>query len=259
MPEYTPSGVRELIRDVRPDRVVHGAGFRDLPSNESEAAQCYFTNSELVSLLLSSIAEFTPRAKFLFISSAEIFGRTQKTILDENTPADPQNHYAISKLQGMEEVKRFRTTRGVFAVTAICFNHDSFLSPLSHLVRLVPKKLLALRSGKVDRVTFYNTNMRRDWSHARDFVAAFDLMLEQGTPTDFIVASGKSTTLREYVDLSCSLLGITSKDRLFFDERDDPGTYDRIGCPDKIKGQLGWQTHVSLRQLCREMIHCERP
>lgn len=257
LPDYTPGRIRELFQEIRPDRIVHAAGFRDLPSNDSEAAQCYFTNSELVNLLLNAIADWAPRARFLFISSAEIFGKTQGAVLDEDTPLSPQNHYAISKVQGMQQVSHFRKVRDVFAVSAICFNHESFLSPPTHLVRLVTRKLLALKSGRVDHAMFYNTAMKRDWSHAKDFVAAYDLMLEQRTPADFIVASGNGVTLREYIELACCLAGISSRDRVEFQEKPDEDTYDRIACSDRIKQQLAWKPEISLRRLCREMIHCE--
>jgi len=258
IPEYTDAGVQKLICDIKPDRIVHCAGFRDIPSNDSEVAQCYFTNCELVDSLLKAIAASAPRARFLFISSAEIFGKTRSVELDENTPLNPQNHYAISKIQGMQRVTDFRTGQNVFAVSAICFNHDSFLSPVHHLVRLVPHRLLKLKSGQIERLAFYNAEIRRDWSHAEDFAAAFDLMLEQNSPEDFIVASGKSVTLREYIDLTCELLGIEARSSLTFETRASEDNYDRIACPDRIKQRLGWKPRFSLSDLCREMIRCEQ-
>jgi GDPmannose 4,6-dehydratase len=258
LPEYTEARIRSLIRDFQPDRMVHCAGFRDIPSNDSEIAQCYFTNGDLVDWLLKGIADAAPRARLLFISSAEIFGKTRSIVLDENTPLDPQNHYAVSKIQGMRRVADARAARDVFAVSAICFNHDSFLSPDHHLVRLIPNKLLKLKSGRIERLTFYNTEIRRDWSHAGDFAAAFDLMLEQNTPDDFVVASGKSATLREYIDLTCDRLGITVNSNLTFENRKSEDTYDRIACSDQIKQRLGWKPRISLSRLCREMIRCER-
>jgi GDPmannose 4,6-dehydratase len=258
VPEYTADQVSDLIREVKPDRVVHAAGFRDLPSNDSEVAQCYFTNCDLVELILNALAKFAPRARFLFLSSAEIFGQKQESALHEASPISPQNHYAISKVRGMQQVAHFRTACSIFAAAAICFNHDSYLSPANHLARLVPRNLVMLKEGMVNRLTFYNTGIRRDWSHAKDFVTAFDLMLEQAAPTDFVVGSGISTTLKEYIDLTCELLDIRDRDRLLFENRQDERSYDRIACPDRIKRELGWTPRISLRRLCREMIHAER-
>jgi GDPmannose 4,6-dehydratase len=257
VPEYTADRVRSLIQEIQPHRIVHCAGFRDLPSNESEIAQCYFTNCDLTEFLLSSMAECAPRARLVFISSAEIFGKRHNSVLDEATPIKPENQYAISKVHGMEIVNHYRTVRGVFAVAAICFNHDSCLSPATHLVRLVPKKLLALKQGKANVIRFYNTAVRRDWSHAKDFAAAFDLMLEQDAPDDFLVASGKSTTLLEYIELACDVLGIRSQDSLVFEEREDEESYDRIACSNRIQQRLGWKPTITLRQLCRQMIRLE--
>ena len=241
-----------------PNRIVHAAGFRDIPSNDSEAAQCYFTNCDLVESLLNAIATFAPRARLLFISSAEIFGQTQNTAMDETAPVCPQNDYAISKVQGMQQVAAARSARDIFAVSAICFNHDSCLSPPSHLVRLVPNKLLKLKRGDSNRLKFYDVGIRRDWSHASDFVAAFDLMLEHRTPADFVVGSGTSATLREYIDLTCDLLDVRNREALIFEDRWDKESYDRISRPDRIRRELGWIPAISLRRLCREMIHWER-
>jgi len=257
-PEYSADQVSDLIRNVKPDRVVHAAGFRDLPSNDSEAEQCYFTNCELVERVLNAIARFAPRARFLFLSSAEIFGQKQESALTEASPISPQNHYAVSKVRGMQQVAHFRTACSIFAAAAICFNHDSYLSPATHLARLIPRKLLMLKQDMVNRLMFYNTGIRRDWSHAKDFVTAFDLMLEKDTPADFVVGSGISTTLKEYIDLTCELLDIRDRDRLIFENRDDEPCYDRIACPDLIKHELGWTPAISQRRLCREMIHVER-
>src|SRR5437867_4225723 len=147
---------------------------------------------------------------FQFVSMPEIFGKTHGAALDESTPRSPENDYAVSKVQGMDQVEDFRTGRNIFGVSAICFNHDSFLSPERHLVSLVPRKLLRFKADMGSVLKFYNTDMRRDWSHAKDFARAFDLMLEHNSPTDFVVASGRSTSLREYIDLTCDLLRIES-------------------------------------------------
>jgi GDPmannose 4,6-dehydratase len=117
---------------------------------------------------------------------------------------------------------------------------------------------LKLKSGRIERLAFYNAEIRRDWSHAEDFAAAFDLMLEQDTPDDFIVASGKSVTLREYIDLTCDLLRIEERSNLTFERRESEDTYDRVACSDRIKQRLGWKPRIGLSDLCREMIRCEQ-
>lgn len=158
----------------------------------------------------------------------------------------------------MKQVQDFRMGRNIFAVSAICFNHDSFLSPESHLVRLVPRKLLRFKADTGSVLEFYNTDMRRDWSHAKDFARAFDLMLEHSTPADFVVASGRSTSLREYINLTCDLLDIKSRHFLVSEKRTHEDTYDRIARTDRIHQQLGWNPQVTLRHLCRQMIRCGR-
>lgn len=254
---YTKSEVDSVFSDLKPDRVIHAAGQRDIPVNEEEVQACFHTNCELLEMLLKSLCDKASQTRLIFLSSAEIFGRSQRSASLENSERAPHNPYGISKLQGMEIVSHFRKLKNTFACTAICFNHDSFLSPPGHLVRLIPHKLLRWKMSKSDvRPTFFNTEMQRDWSHAKDFVRAFDLILEGPTPEDYVVGSGTAPTLQQYINLCCGLLKINAEDMLI--QRLDEPTYDRIADPTKLKTTLGWRPQVDLTDIAREMIWWEK-
>ena len=256
-PEYTSSAIARLVSETKPDRILHCAGFRDIPTTEDEVSQCFHTNCDILEMLVRAVVRSAPASRLLFLSSAEIFSRDTQAPLSENSFVAPKNQYGVSKVRGMEIINHFRITKGIFAVSAICFNHDSCLSPPTHLVRLVPRKLLMLKNGIIPIARFYDTLIQRDWSHAKDFVQAFDLMLEQPIPEDLIIASGVSTTLQEYIDISCDFLGIDGRESLIFESGQDGNTYDRIANPARLKTKLGWKPGFDIRAICKEMIRWE--
>lgn len=255
---YEEEIVSALIGSVIPDRVVHGAGFRDIPGNADESAQCFFTNVTLVEFLLKALKKKSPQCHFLFLSSGEIFDRAQKGALHELSRRAPQNDYGTTKVYGMELINSFRQSGNCFATSAICFNHDSVWSPPDHLVRLVPKKLLRLKKKPEEMANFFNVGMKRDFSHASDFVRAFDLMLENRVPNDYVVASGTPTELKVFIALCCGLIGLDPNHSVIWKENPQMQTYDRIADPSKIKRELMWQPRYSLQKLCREMIYWEK-
>lgn len=257
MPEYTAKAINDLFSAVKPDRLVHCAGFRDIPSNPDEVRQCFFTNCDLLEMLLEGLVKHAPDCHVVFLSSAEIFRKDSGGPLNESSPIGPDNEYGVSKVRGMQIMRYFMKHRAVSGSSAICFNHDSFLSPSAHLVRLVPKKLLMVKRRLLPRASFFNVEIRRDWSHAKDFSQAFDLMLEQSAPEDYVVASGNAISLKNYVSLSCRLLRMEVDEVVDFVVRDSETSYSRVADSRRIKSRLGWQPKYDIERLCSEMIGWE--
>lgn len=256
--EYTSSAITHLVSTVKPERFLHCAGFRDLPATPDEVKQCFRTNCDLLEMFLGALADHAPDCRVLFLSSAEIFSKDGPIPVNEQSPINPSNEYGRSKVVGMQILRDYMQRRGIFGASAICFNHDSFLSPRSHLVRLVPRKLVMVKRGLMARAAFFDVEMRRDWSHAKDFARAFDLMLEQAGPKDFVVASGKATTLKDYILLSCQLLGLNADDSVEFRTSAAETSYDRVADSSQIQALLGWQPRYAIEQLCSEMIWLEQ-
>jgi GDPmannose 4,6-dehydratase len=248
---YTKSNIKTLFREVQPNRVFHAAGFRDIPSTEEEVAQCFFTNVELLAMIIAAIHENSPRTRLLFISSAEIYGKNAG-IAHEKTTFNPENKYAISKIQGMQQIELFRS-QGGFGSVAICFNHDSFLSPTTHLAISVVRKLLRLRES----ATFFNTSIHRDFGHASDFSRAFDLMLSHHTPDNFIVCTGTHVSLDHYINMACHYLKIDPY-AITRSVKNDLETYPRKGNSEKIKNLLGWKPRFTLEKICKNIIYWEK-
>ena len=236
---------------------MHCAGFRDIPSNPDEVRQCYFTNCELLEMLLEEVVKHAPRCRVVFLSSAEIFRKNTGRPLNEGSPVDPDNEYGMSKVRGMGIMRYFMDHRAVFGSSAVCFNHDSHLSPAARLVKIVPRKLLMVKRGLISMTEFFNVDVCRDWSHAADFTRAFDLMLEQSVPEDYVVASGNAMSLKNYVGLSCRSLNLTVNDAVRFERRESEMSYDRIADSRRIKDELGWRPFYDIERLCSEMIWWE--
>jgi GDPmannose 4,6-dehydratase len=245
-----------LINEVRPDRILHGAGFRDIPQTKAEIEQCDFTNIELVDMFLNALIELRPSCRFLFLSSAEIFTRQGTTPLSEQSPLAENNAYSVAKIEGMRLIKNARK-RGLHASSAICFNHDSFLSPASHLVRMVPRRLWACKRGLLSNVTFYDVDILRDWSHASDFARAFYCILNGPKAEDLIVGSGQAFTLKKYIELCSRLMNLNLESVVKFESRPEANSYDRVADTSKINSNLGWRPRITLPRLCREMIFWE--
>lgn len=256
--EYTSKIIDRIISEVRPDRILHCAGFADIPKKPDGVKQCFFTNCDILEMLLNAVSKCVPESRLLFISSAEIFDKTIDTPLDEDSPISPDNEYGVSKVQGMQIIDHFRSEKNRFAVSGICFNHDSFLSPTEHLVKLVPRKILDVEYGITSHASFFNVDIHRDWSHASDFVDAFDRMLENNVPEDFVVASGISTKLRDYISLTADLIGFDNKGVLKFESDERKHIYNRISNPSKLKEKLNWVPQYDVPKLCKEMIWWER-
>lgn len=245
------------MREIEPARIVYCAGFRDIPRTPSEVAACRFTNETLLEGVLGAVTAQRRPARVIYPSSAEIFKRAGLTPLRENSDLGPANEYGKAKVAGMQIVEHYRSTQGIFACSAICFNHDSMLSPAHHLARVVPRKLVSLKRRQAQRVSFYDVATLRDWSHAKDFIRAFDLMLEQAAPHDFVVASGQARTLEDYIELVSDVLGLSCSNEVDFVKRPDLESYHRVADSTLIQRSLGWEPRVDLRRLAREMVYLE--
>jgi GDPmannose 4,6-dehydratase len=249
--KYTKSNIEALFREVQPDRVFHAAGFRDIPSTDEEVAQCFFTNVELLAIIIAAIRQNSPKTRLLFISSAEIYGKNAG-IAHEKTAFNPENPYAVSKIEGMQQIEFFRSNGG-FGSVAICFNHDSFLSPTTHLAISVVRKLLKSRESS----TFFNTSIHRDFGHASDFSVAFDLILSHHTPDNFVVCTGTHVSLDDYINMTCHYLKIEPA-AITRSVQPDLETYARRGDSQKIRSLLGWTPRFTVEKICKNIIYWEK-
>ena len=191
--------------------------------------------------------------------SSECFGDINN-VADETTPFAPRSPYAVAKAAAFWEVANYREAYGLFACSGILFNHESPLRP----ERFVTKKIVAaacrIAAGRPEKLHLGNITIRRDWGWAPEYVEAMWLMLQQDKPEDFVIATGESHSLEEFVETAFSAVSLNWRDHVLL----DPGLLRPTdlaagrGNPAKARVRLGWQARYRMRDVVRLMVETER-
>jgi GDPmannose 4,6-dehydratase len=224
--------------------------------------------------ILEAIRQFNFGSKFKFYQAgtSEMFGKIQEPVQNEKTPFYPRSPYGVSKLFGYWITKNYRESYNLFACTGILFNHESERRGAEFVTRKITLGLAEWKkTGKP--IELGNMDAKRDWGHAQDYVEAMWLMLQQPGPEDFVIATGETHSIREFVVLACDELGVTTRwtgtgvDETCLDtatgqviikvnpEFYRPAEVDvLIGDARKAQDQLGWRPKISFRELVKRMV-----
>lgn len=274
-----------ILQQVQPDEVYNlGAQSHVAVSFESPE---YTANVDALGALrlLEAIRllGFEKKTRYYQASTSELYGLVQETPQRETTPFYPRSPYAVAKLFAYWTTVNYREAYGIYACNGILFNHESSRRGETFVTRKITRALCNIAQGLEDCLYLGNLNALRDWGHARDYVRAQWLMLQQEEPEDFVIATGRQCSVREFVRMSAAELGI----RLSFSGegveeiavvesitgtrapalnggetvvRVDPRYFrpaeveTLLGDPDKALKKLGWSAEISLSELCSEMI-----
>ncbi len=247
----------------------------------SASFQCPAVTAEINSMgvvrILETIRNFSCRTKFYQASTSEMFGKVQEVPQNESTPFYPRSPYGVSKLFSHWMTINYRESYSLYAVSGILFNHESPLRGKQFVTRKIVLHLAKLSLGLIDApLRLGNLEARRDWGHAKDYVKGMNLMLEQSSPQDFVLASGKTHSIREFVQMVSDELGlfiiwegnaldekgINSKTGKLLVEIDKsfyrPCEVDMlIGDPSKAERILGWKRQFDLSALINDMVESE--
>jgi GDPmannose 4,6-dehydratase len=261
-----------VLDKVRPDE-VYNLGAQSHVAVSFEEPE-YTTNSDAVGTLrlLESLRTLAlDETRFYQASTSELFGRVSETPQSERTPFHPRSPYGVAKLYAYWITVNYREAYGMFACNGILFNHESPRRGETFVTRKITRALARIHLGLQDCLYLGNLDSLRDWGHARDYVEAMWLMLQQNAPDDFVIATGEQRSVREFVTLAASVLGMDVKwsgsgleevgrvgDRVVV--RIDP-RYLRpaevdslLGDPRKAKDKLGWRPRVSFEELVSGMV-----
>jgi GDPmannose 4,6-dehydratase len=209
-------------------------------------------------------------------STSELYGKVQEIPQKETTPFHPRSPYGVAKLYGYWIVKNYREAYGLYACTGILFNHESPRRGETFVTRKITRALKAISEGKQNILQLGNLNALRDWGHAKDYVEAMWLMLQQDTPEDYVIATGKQYSVREFVENAAPYFGMEiawsgeGLDEVGYDTRSgnlviavDPKYFrpseveTLLGDSTKAKWKLGWEPKIKFNDLVKEMCENE--
>jgi len=249
----------QVIAKVRPEEVFHLAAQSFVSYSFEDEFTTMSANVNGTHYMLAATRELVPDARFYFAGSSEMFGNPPDVPQHENTLFRPRSPYGISKVTGYYMARNYREAYGMYACSGILYNHESPRRGLEFVTRKITSTAAKIRLGLANEIRLGNLDARRDWGHAREYVKAMWLMLQQPKPDDYIIATGENHTVAEFAELAFSTVGLNVHDYLRIDDRyKRPAEVDNLlGNCDKAKRLLGWKYSLGFKDLVREMAESD--
>ncbi|MCR9121668.1 MAG: GDP-mannose 4,6-dehydratase [Phyllobacteriaceae bacterium] len=253
------SGLIRSIREVKPDEVYNLAAQSFVKSSWQQPLLTGSVTGLGVGNILEAVRLEQPDARFYQASSSEMYGLIQEAEQSEETPFYPRSPYAVAKLYGHWLTVNYRESFGLHASSGILFNHESPLRGIEFVTRKVTDGVARIKLGLASELRLGNIDAKRDWGHARDYVIAMWLMLQQDQADDYVVATGRTTTVRDMCRIAFEHAGVEMDAHLVIDpELFRPAEVDvLLGNPAKAKAKLGWEATTSLEDMIREMVDAD--
>ena len=248
--------LRELLLDIRPDEVYNLGAQSHVRVSFDEPA--YTVEADALGTLnvLEALRRLDPAPRFYQASSSEMFGLVQETPQTETTPFHPRSPYACAKVYAYWQTVNYREAFNLFACNGILFNHESPRRGETFVTRKITRAATRIKLGLQDKLYLGNLDAKRDWGFAGDYVEAMWLMLQQDTADDYVIATGETHSVREFLDDVFGHLGLDWKAHVEIDPRYfRPSEVDLLlGNAAKARTRLGWSPKVSFHTLVRMMV-----
>ena len=262
-----------IIQEVQPDEIYNLAAQSHVAVSFEEPE--YTANSDALGALrileAIRILKLEKKTKYYQASTSELYGATLKTPQNEKTPFYPRSPYGVAKLYAYWITVNYREAYGIYACNGILFNHESPVRGETFVTRKITRALARIKIGLQKNLYLGNLNALRDWGHAKDFVEAQWLMLQQQKPEDFVIATGKQYSVRDFINLASKFLDMTIEWK--GKDLEEVGSYNGkeiikidpkyfrptevetlLGDASKAKEKLNWVPKISFEQLVKEMI-----
>lgn len=251
--------IRRILSKTQPDELYHLAGQSHVGASfDIPESTCQFTAMGTLKLL-EILRDLEKQPRFLHISSSEIFGRPDESAQNEHTSMRPVTPYGVAKTFATQMVQLYRESFGLFACNAICYNHESPRRGESFVTRKITKAAAEISLGLSDEIVLGSLDGRRDWGSAPEYTAAMHLMLQQDTPDDYILATGKTHSVEEFLDAAFQSVGLNYKNHLKQNPKYmRPAEVTRlVGDPTHAKQQLGWTPTTTALELAQQMTFAD--
>jgi len=248
-----------VMRSVQPDECYHLAAQSFVSYSFEDEFSTLNININGTHYLLAATHDLNPCCRFYFAGSSEMFGRACEVPQNENTRFHPRSAYGISKVAGFELTRNYREAYGIYASSGILYNHESPRRGYEFVSRKITSHAARIKLGLADRLPLGNLDAKRDWGHARDYVKAMWMILQQPEPGDYVVATGKMHSVAEFAELAFSHVGLNHRDFVTIDTKlFRPAEVDILqGDASLAKEVLGWSPEVAFEDLVREMVEAD--
>lgn len=253
------SSLLRAVQNTKPDEIYNLAAQSFVATSWEQPILTGMVSGIGVANILEAIRISCPEARFYQASTSEMFGKSSQDIQNEQTPFYPRSPYGVAKLYGHWLTVNYRESYGLHASCGILFNHESPLRGEEFVTRKVTLAVARIKAGLQGELCLGNIDAKRDWGYAGDYVEAMWLMLQQDQPDDYVVATGKSVTVREMCEIAFSHVGLVCEDYLVI----DPKLYRKaevdllLGDPSKATKKLGWSAKTSLNELITTMVDAD--
>jgi GDPmannose 4,6-dehydratase len=245
-----------IVEQYEPNEIYNLAAQSFVPTSWAQPAMTGDITGLGVTRFLESIRYVNPKIRFYQASSSEMFGKVVEVPQTENTPFYPRSPYGVAKVYGHWITVNYRESFNMFAVSGILFNHESPRRGMEFVTRKISSTAAKIRLGMEKELRLGNLEARRDWGYAVDYVRAMWMMLQQEQPTDFVIGTGKTHTVREFCEIAFEHVNLDYRDYVVQDERYfRPAEVDLlISDPGKARRELGWEPEVEFKQLVQMMV-----
>ena len=251
----------QAVKEIKPDEVYNLAAQSFVKASWEQPMFTGESTALGVTRMLEAVRLAHPEAKFYQASSSEMFGKVKEIPQTENTPFYPRSPYGVAKVYGHWITVNYRESYDMFATSGILFNHESPRRGLEFVTRKITNSIAKIKYGKLDKLHLGNPDSERDWGYAKDYVEAMWLMLQHSEPDDFVISTGETHSVREFVKLAFEAAEISNwEDKVVWNDPryTRPAEVDQlIGSYDKAKKILGWEPKTSFSELVRIMVEAD--
>jgi GDPmannose 4,6-dehydratase len=253
------SSLMRIVKDVMPHEVYNLAAQSFVTSSWQQPILTGMITGLGAANMLEAVRIVHPGARFYQASSSEMFGLAQEPVQSESTPFYPRSPYGVAKLYAHWLTVNYRESFGLHASNGILFNHESPLRGVEFVTRKVTDGVARIKLGLSRELRLGNVDAKRDWGHARDYVRAMWLMLQQDQSDDYVVATGRSTTIRDMCRIAFRHAGLDIDEHLVI----DPALFRPaevevlLGNPAKARAKLGWEATTTLEDMITEMLDAD--
>jgi GDPmannose 4,6-dehydratase len=253
------ASIFNIIAELKPHECYHLAAQSYVSYSFEDEFSTIDTNLNGTHYVLSSIKRQAPGCRFYFAASSEMFGHAKATPQNEETPSHPRSPYGISKMAGFELTRNYREAYDLFALSGILFNHESPRRGAEFVTRKISAAAAKIKLGLEKEIRLGNIEAKRDWGHAQDYVRAMWLMLQQDQPDDYVIATGQTRTVKEFVEAAFGYVDLDYRDYLTIDKKLYRPSEVHVlqGDASKAHKKLKWKPSISFETLVKEMVEAD--